>query len=59
MADVGVKLPPFERLTLAMDFQSLVNNIVLQESVRFFSLLFGTVWGFFKLAVISFKLGAN
>ena len=38
MADVGVKLPPFERLTLAMDFQSLVNNIVLQESVRFFSL---------------------
>ena len=34
MADVDVKLPPFERL--ALDFQALVPKDVFQESVRFF-----------------------
>ena len=34
MADVDVKLPPFERL--AMDFQTLVPKVVFQESVRSF-----------------------
>ena len=34
MADVDVKLPPFERL--ALDFQTLVPKVVFQESVRCF-----------------------